>query len=51
MKYMVTWFEYKCYSDFIEAESVDEAKTKWEDFGIDGDLFLIEDEEGNQTIY
>lgn len=51
MKYRVAWIYTKFVEDYIEADSVDDAKEKWEELGLDADLFFIEDEEGVQTIY
>lgn len=51
MKYRVAYTYNKYGEDEIEANSIDEAKAKWEDIGYDAELFFIEDEEGNQVIY
>ena len=38
--------------EYIEgANSVEEAQRKFENSGIDGELFIIEDAEGNQTYF
>ena len=49
--YRVYYIYHKVDQDLIEAESVDDAKAKWEAIGYDADLFIIEDEEGNQEVY
>ena len=51
MNYRVVWTETVVSEEFIDANSVDEAKEKWEREGYDGELFFIEDEEGDQIIY
>lgn len=51
MKYEVIYTYTKTGSDFIEANSVDEAKHKWEDMGYDAELFIIRDENGNEVVY
>ena len=52
MKYRVAWIVSEVKEEVIEAASEDEAKSIWE-YELDdgGELFFIEDEEGNQTIY
>ena len=37
--------------EWIEAATEDEAKAKWESEAGDEELFFIEDENGNQTVY
>ena len=52
MKYRVVWTVTEVREEFIEASSEDEARSRWENEPNDGgELFFIEDEEGNQTIY
>ncbi len=51
MKYRVAWTVHKYEEIEIEADSPKEAKDKWDDMNIDGDLFFIEDENGKQIIY
>lgn len=51
MKYEVIYTYTKTGSDFIEANSVDEAKQKWEDIGYDAELFIIRDENENEVVY
>ena len=50
-KYRVAWTVTKVEEDNIEAESIDDARQKWEAMGLDAELFFIEDEEGNQVIF
>lgn len=50
-KFEVFYTYTKTNSDIIEAESVDDAKKKWEDMGYDAELFIIRDEEGNEVVY
>ena len=50
-KYRVVYTYSKCEEDWIDANSFEEAKEKWENEGYDAELFFIEDEEGNQIIY
>ena len=45
--YTVTKVEY----DFVEAQSLDDARELWEAKGLDADLFYIEDEDGHQVVY
>ncbi len=49
--YRVVYIKSVASEEWIEAESVDEARDIWEAEGHDGDLFFIEDDEGNQVIY
>lgn len=51
MKYKVIWLITTAEEECIEADSEDEAIRKWEDLGTGGDLFIVEDERGNQTIF
>lgn len=53
-QYRVVWIVQEVREEWIEAESEEEAKAKWEDdsyYSDNGELFFIEDEDGNQTIY
>ena len=49
--YKVAYIIQKYEETTITAENVDEAKAKWEEEGIDADLFFIEDKAGNQTFF
>lgn len=49
--YRVVYIKSVVSEEWIDADSVDEAKDIWEARGLDGDLFFIEDEEGHQVIY
>lgn len=49
-KYRVVSIKTIGEEEIIEASDFDEAKAKWEEMGIDGDLYFIEDEHG-MTIY
>ncbi len=53
MKYRVVWIKSICEEEVIDADSVDEAKSKWENNYYDdgAELFLIEDENGHTTEY
>lgn len=58
MKYRVAWTVTEVREEIIEANSEDEAREEWESRmesveSIDAcpELFFIEDEDGNQTIY
>ena len=53
MKYRMVWIVQEVREETIEANSEDEAREQWmNEFGRDDDeLFFIEDEDGNQTIY
>ena len=51
MNYRVVWMKTTVSEEQIEANSIDEAKEKWERLGCDGELFFIEDEEGDQVVY
>ena len=50
-KFRVAYTITKVEEEFIEAEDMDEAQTKWEKQGLDAELFFIEDEDGNQIIF
>lgn len=41
----------KVEGEFIEAKDFDEAQKIWEDKGYDAELFLIQDEEGNEIVF
>ena len=51
MKYTVAYTFTKVGEDVIDANSVDEAKEKWEEMGYDAELFFIRDEQGNEVVY
>lgn len=55
MKYRVVWTITDVREEIIEADSEDEAREEWESevhsYDCDRELFFIEDENGNQTIY
>jgi len=51
MRYRVVWTVTEVEEDWIDAASEDEARMAWLNGGTDGELFFIEDEQGNQTIY
>lgn len=51
MKYRVVYTVTAVKEIEVDADSVDEAQALWENDGYDGELFFIEDEEGNQVIY
>lgn len=53
MQYRVVWIERNVREEIIEAESEDEAVREWESavWTDRDDLFYVEDEDGNQTIY
>ena len=50
-KYRVAYTYTNYDEDYIDADSFEEAKEKWEDEGYDAELFFIEDENGDQVIY
>lgn len=50
-KFEVVYIISEVEEDIVEAESVDDAKEKWEAKGFDGDVFIIRDEEGNEVVY
>ena len=52
MIYRVVYIVSDCREEYIEADSVDEAKSKWENEPNDGgELFFIESENGDQVVY
>ena len=53
MQYRVVWTITDVREEIIEADSEDEAREQWmtECWHDDDELFFIEDEQGNQTIY
>ena len=51
MKYKIIWLVTTAEEECIEADSEEEAIKKWENLGRDGDLFIVEDEGGNQTVF
>jgi len=51
MKYRVVYTRTIVKEIEVDAASVDEAEELWENRGYDGELFFIEDENGNQVIY
>lgn len=51
MKYRIVYTYMKYEDDIIEADSVEEAKEKWENEGNDAELFYIEDEDGKQRFF
>ena len=50
-KYRVVYTVSRCNEETIEANSFEDAQKKWEDEGLDGELFFIEDENGDQIIF
>ena len=50
-KYRVAYTVTKVEEETIEAKDFDEAQAKWENEGLDAELFFIEDEEGNQIVF
>ena len=50
-KYRVAYTFVKVEEEFIDAESFDDARNKWEEEGLDAELFFIEDENGEQIIF
>lgn len=53
-KYRVVWIVHEVLEEQVEANSVGEAKAKWEaetEIFDNGELFFIEDEQGNQVVY
>ena len=50
-EYRVVYTHTVCGEERLYAESFDDAKKKWEDEGIDAELFFIEDENGNQVVF
>lgn len=55
MQYRVVWTITDVREEIIEADSEDAAREEWESevgsWDCDRELFFIEDEDGNQTIY
>lgn len=50
-KFRVAYTKTIVVEECIDAETFDEAQAKWEDEGLDAELFFIEDENGQQIIY
>ena len=50
-KYRVVFIKSIAEEEIIEASDFDEARVKWEEMGIDGDLYFIEDEHGMTAYY
>lgn len=50
-KYEVASTYTKVRTEIIEANSVEEAKEKWEAMGHDAELFYIKDENGHEVVY
>ena len=50
-KFLVAYTISFVKEELIEAESVEDAKEKWEKLGLDAELFFIRDEEGKEVIY
>ncbi len=50
-KYRVAYTVTKVEEETIEAKDFDEAQAKWENEGLDAELFFIEDEKGNQIVF
>lgn len=50
-EFRVVWTETKVREETIIADTLDDAREKWEEWGLDAELFFIEDEEGNQVIF
>ena len=52
MTYRVVYIISDCRETYIDANSIDEAKSKWEsENDDDGELFFIESENGDQVVY
>lgn len=51
MEYKVVYIVSECKEQTVEADSFDEALSKWTDQGVDGELFFIEEPDGTQTIF
>ncbi len=51
MKYRVVYSYTKYEDEIIEANSIEEAKEIWENEGADAELFLIENEDGEQKVF
>ena len=50
-KYRVVSIKTIAEEEIIEASDFDEAQSKWEEMGIDGELYFIEDEHGMTAYY
>ena len=51
-KFRVAWIVSEVKEEVVEAESVEDAQRWWENEPNDGgELFFIEDEQGNQVIF
>lgn len=50
-KYEVASTFTKVKTETIEANSIEEAKEKWEAMGYDAELFYIRDEHGHEVVY
>ena len=50
-KFRVAWTIHKYGEAEIDVESFEKAQEWFENSNIDGDLFFIEDENGEQVIY
>ena len=50
-KFRVAYTITKVEEEFIEAKDFDDAQRKWEDEGIDAELFFIENEKGEQIVF
>lgn len=50
-KFRVAYTVTKVEEEMIEAKDFDEAQAKWENEGLDAELFFIEDEEGHQIVF
>ena len=51
MKFRVVYTITKVEEVQVTAESFDDAKSQFEDIGVDGELFFIENEDGEQIVY
>lgn len=51
MKYKVVWEVCTYEEAIVEADSVDEAYLQWGAMNVDGDLVLIEGEDGIKTEF
>lgn len=50
-KYRVVYTVTKIKEEIVNARDIDEAQAKWENEGLDAELFFIEDEYGNQIVF
>lgn len=50
-KFRVAYTITKVEEEMIEAKDFDEAQAKWENEGLDAELFFIEDEKGHQIVF